>query len=60
LHKKTWGMYRGGTGINRNYAQTMIWYQKALENGDGDAENGIEDLYENGLGVPQDYEKAVE
>jgi TPR repeat protein len=53
-------MYRGGTGINRNYAQTMIWYQKALENGDGDAENGIEDLYENGLGVPQDYEKAVE
>jgi TPR repeat protein len=37
----------------------MEWYRKAAGQGNADAENNIGDLYENGLGVSQDYVQAM-
>jgi len=38
----------------------MKWYRKAAEQGDGEAQNNIGVMYENGQGVWEDYAAAVE
>ncbi len=37
----------------------MRWYRKAAEQGDADAQNNLGLMYENGLGVLQNYAEAV-
>jgi TonB family protein len=37
----------------------MAWYSRAAEKGDGEAKNAIGYLYQQGLGVTQDYAKAM-
>ncbi len=38
----------------------MFWYKKAAEAGQVNAQNNLGFLYQNGIGVPQDFAKAVE
>jgi TPR repeat protein len=51
-------MYNQGHGVPQDYAQAAVWYRKAAERGDADAEEGLGELYRNGQGVPQDYAQA--
>src|SRR5579863_1019256 len=51
--------YMNGNGIPQDYAEAMIWLQKAL-NADPEAANAIGILYHNGWGVPQDYNRSAE
>jgi TPR repeat protein len=45
---------------NRNdYAQAAVWYRKAAEQGNANAEYNLGIYYYQGLGVPQDYAQAV-
>ena len=44
----------------RDYAKAAEWYQKAAEQGDADAQNGLGVLYKKGRGVKRDYAKALE
>ena len=42
-------------------AEAVLWFEKAIEKGNnGNGNNWLGWMYENGKGVPQDYEKAVE
>jgi len=43
-----------------NMEKAVEWYQKAAEQGNIDAMNELANMYENGLGVDQDEEKAAE
>ncbi|MBT4890195.1 MAG: sel1 repeat family protein [Rhodospirillales bacterium] len=42
-----------------NYEQALIWYKKAAEQGNKEAQNNLAGLYEFGLGLPQDFTKAI-
>jgi Sel1 repeat len=60
-------IYENGFGIDRDYAQAMIWYLKAVDHGDVIANWNIARLYENGWGVSRDlvlarswYQKAAD
>lgn len=48
-------MYSNGEGTPVNHNEAMIWYLKAVENGDHRAMHNIGTLYYQGLGVEQDY-----
>lgn len=52
-------MYHNGRGVSQSYAQAVIWYQKAAEQGDAKAQHSLGYMYETGQGVPQDYKRAV-
>ena len=41
------------------YAQALIWYRKAAEQGEAFAQHNLALMYQNGLGVPQDYAQAL-
>ena len=43
-----------------NMEKAVEWYQKAAEQGNINAMNELANMYENGLGVDQDEEKAAE
>ena len=36
-----------------------MWFRKAAEQGNRDAQYGLELMYEEGQGVPQDYAQAA-
>ena len=43
----------------KDYAQAIIWFRKAADQGDRDAETVVGSFYQNGWGVPQDYAQAA-
>ena len=43
----------------RNYVVALRLFQPLAEQGDGRAQSALGLIYENGLGVPQDYAEAV-
>jgi TPR repeat protein len=44
--------------IPKNYTLAAMWYRKAAEQGNADAQNDLGLLYEDGKGVPQDYSES--
>ena len=42
-----------------DYAQAVVWYRKAADQGDADAQTLLGMMYDHGHGVPQDYAQAV-
>ena len=51
--------YFTGQGVERDYAEAIIWYRKAAEQGDADSQLDLGSLYYYGEGVAQDYTEAV-
>lgn len=52
-------IYKQSKGNEREYLKAAEWYQKAAEQGYVPAQSALSRMYENGVGVKQDYEKAV-
>lgn len=52
-------IYADGFGHAPDYAQAAVWLQKAVDQGYSQAMIDLGQLYERGLGVPQDPVKAV-
>ena len=52
-------MYEEGSGVPQDFAAALIWYRKAADQGDADAQFYLGGMYDNGKGVPQDYAAAV-
>jgi TPR repeat protein len=42
-------MYRDGSGVAKDYAQAMTWYEKATSQGNARAEQNIGSMYRDGL-----------
>jgi hypothetical protein len=42
------------------YAQAMVWWQKAAEQGHAEAQHHLGHVYCNGQGIAQDYEQAID
>ncbi|MDI9409774.1 MAG: tetratricopeptide repeat protein [Candidatus Pacebacteria bacterium] len=49
----------GRGGVTQDYAQAVVWYRKAAEQGNVKAQTNLGAMYRNGNGVPQDYALAV-
>ena len=52
-------MYDQGLGVARDYAQAVVWYRKAADQGNAVAQNNLGFMYDQGLGVARDYAQAV-
>ena len=54
-----WGyVYRNGLGVTRDDAVAAVWYRRAAERGQPEAQYELALMYELGLGVPQDPAEA--
>ncbi|CAI5513165.1 unnamed protein product [Closterium sp. Naga37s-1] len=53
-------MLTHGVGVKANPVEAMAWFNKAYARGLVSALNGVGYLHAKGLGVPQDYHKAVQ
>jgi TPR repeat protein len=51
--------YLRGTGVERDYEQSLAWLTKSAKQGNADALNLLGQMYENGEGVRQDYSQAA-
>jgi uncharacterized protein len=51
-------LYKGGLGVNQDFAEAVRWYHKAADQGLHWAQNRLAVMYEKGRGVPQDYVQA--
>jgi hypothetical protein len=47
--------YLGGDAVRRDYAEAAKWCRKGAEQGSVFCQRMLSDMYEQGLGVPQDY-----
>ncbi|MSP50530.1 MAG: sel1 repeat family protein, partial [Alphaproteobacteria bacterium] len=45
-------------GVPQDYAEAVMWYRKAADQGEADAQTNLGINYANGQGVPQDYVQA--
>ena len=45
-------------GIDTDYSQAAVWYERSANNGFDNAQNNIGNMYAYGVGVAQNYEKA--
>ena len=52
-------MYDHGYGVPQNYAEAVIWYRKAADQGNGHGEEGLGVMYVVGHGVARDYDEAL-
>lgn len=52
-------IYKQSKGNEREYLKAAEWYQKAAEQGYIPAQSALSKMYESGIGVKQDYEKAA-
>ena len=48
----------GRGGINQDHRQAVTWFSRAAEQGNPRAQVRLADMSAQGLGVPQDYDKA--
>ena len=51
-------IYRDGLGVKQNLAEAVRWYRLADERGDPQAAFALARAHVEGLGVPQDFDKA--
>jgi TPR repeat protein len=51
-------LYAKGRGVQQNYAQARMWYEKAAAQGHPIAQNNLAELHFAGLGGPPDYVRA--
>ena len=51
--------YARGKGTPQDYVQAALWYRKAAEQADADAQIELGMLYYEGHGVPQDYAQTA-
>lgn len=51
--------YHGGQGCPQDYAQAMMWFHKAADQGNAGAQWSLGIMYLYGQGVPQDYAQAA-
>jgi hypothetical protein len=53
--------YQRGLAANgaNDYPQAMLWWRKAADQGDAEAQAAVGWLYFNGRGVPKDYSQAM-
>jgi TPR repeat protein len=49
----------GGQGLPQDYAEALIWFRKAADQGDARAQVYLGGMYRVGRGVRQDYAQAV-
>ena len=60
LRKTTSGLCTTrGRGVPQDYTQAALWYRKAAEQGNAEAQYDLGALYVKGQGVPQDYAQAA-
>jgi TPR repeat protein len=52
-------MYANGLGVRQDYAEAWIWYRRAADQGDAEAQYSLGAMYAKGKGVPQDYAEAA-
>ena len=52
-------MYSHGKGVPQDYAEAVMWYRKAAEQGYAKAQWNLGYMYQYGQGVQQDYAEAV-
>lgn len=52
-------MYINGNGVERNYTKAKECFEKALAQGHMEAQTYLGYIYENGLGVSQDIDHAL-
>ena len=52
-------MYYAGRGVVQNDAKAVLWYQKAADQGNANAQTNLGDMYYAGRGVVKDDTKAV-
>ena len=48
-------MYRQGRGVPQDDKQAVKWYRLAAEQGHGNAQGNLGNMYASGLGVLKDY-----
>jgi len=46
--------YFEGSGVPRNYSESLLWFMRASKQGHGKASYQVATIYSNGYGVPQD------
>lgn len=51
--------YANGEGVAQDFSQAALWYRRAADRGDADAQNNLGVLYSNGQGVVKDKAQAV-
>jgi hypothetical protein len=52
-------MYSHGQGVPQDYAQAIMWYRRAAEQGDATAQHNLGVMYSHSEGVSQDYAQAI-
>lgn len=52
-------LYQRGKGVDRDYAQALVWYRKAASQDEPSAEGHLGVMYLEGLGVPKSNDEAV-
>jgi TPR repeat protein len=52
-------MYKYGWGVPKDDAQAVVWWRKAADQGDPEAQNALGFMYVVGEGVPKDYAHAL-
>jgi uncharacterized protein len=52
-------MYDDGHGVAQDYAQAVVWYRKAADQGAALAQFELGLMYRQGHGAPQDRVSAV-
>ena len=52
-------MLAQGSGVLQDFKEAVEWYRKAAEQGHGDAQLYLGNMYKNGYGVPEDLKAAV-
>jgi TPR repeat protein len=50
---------QGVDEVPHDYAQAMKWFRKAAEKGDPDGEFSLGNMYQQGLGVPENLPEAI-
>jgi TPR repeat protein len=53
-------MYRDGHGVQRNYTETIRWWEEAAKLGVVDAQFALGNLYAGGSGIPRDNTLAYQ
>ena len=53
-------VYYKGDGVVQNFGQAVEWHEKTAVQGNADAQYSLGVACQNGKGIAQDYEKAVE
>ena len=51
-------MYFYGEGVDLDYQQAKVWYEKAAAQNSAQAQVKLADMYDNGIGISQNYQQA--